>query len=162
MKLRNKSKLVWNNGYITTKKGKLVALPNNVLDELDMLEVKAEQNLHELKQPQPVEPEPFTRLGLELPFAPLKVETPLLDQKVEESMALMEEIDEANTAEKVTEIVKRDYPNLARFVAEDEFIPGTRIERLNLPLIKNPLELDEQWFLSWVLATFMDMESDDE
>lgn len=160
MKLRNKTKLVWNNGYITTKKGKLVALPDNVQDELDMLEVKVEQNFHEQEQPKPVEPKPFKRLGLELPLAPIKIETPLLDQKVEESMALMEEIDEASTAEKLTEIVKRDYPNLARFVAEDEFIPGTRIERLNLPMIENPLELTQKKFLTWVLATFVEVDDE--
>lgn len=160
MKLRDKSKLVWSNGYITTKKGKLVALPDAVQDELDMLEVKVEKNLHEQEQPKPAKPKPFKRLGLELPLAPIKVETPLLDQKVQDSMALMEEIDEANMARQIVETTEKDYPNLARFVAEDEFIPGTRIERLNLPMIENPLELDQEKFLGWVLATFAEVDDE--
>jgi hypothetical protein len=160
MKLRNKSKLVWNDGYITTKKGKLVALPDAVQDELDMLEVKVEQNFHEQEQPKPVEPKPFKRLGLELPLAPIRIETPLLDQKVEESMALMKEIDDANSAERLKRLVERDYPNLARFVAEDKFVSGTRFERFNLPMIENPLELTEEKFLAWVLATFAEVDDE--
>lgn len=160
MKLRNKSKLVWNNGYITTKKGKLVALPDKVQNELDLLEVMIEKNFHEQEQPKPAAPKPFKRLGLELPLAPVKIETPLLDQKIEESMALMEEIDEANTAKKLVEITKDAFPNLARFVAEDEFVPGTCIERLNLPMIENPLELDQEKFLGWVLATFVEVDDE--
>lgn len=160
MKLRSKSKLVWDNGYITTKKGKLVALPDAVQDELDMLEVKVERNFHEQEQPKPAEPKPFKRLGLELPLAPIEVETPLLDQKIQDSMALMEEIDEASRARQVVETIEKDYPNLARFVAEDAFIPGTRIERLNLPMIENPLELDQEKFLGWVLATFVEVDDE--
>jgi hypothetical protein len=160
MKLRNKSKLVWNDGYITTKKGKLVALPDAVQDELDMLEVKVEQNFHEQEQPKPVEPKPFKRLGLELPLSPIRIETPLLDQKVEESMALMNEIDDANSTERLKRLVERDYPNLARFVAEDKFVPGTRFERFNLPMIENPLELTEEKFLAWVLATFAEVDDE--
>lgn len=160
MKLRNKSKLVWNNGYITTKKGKLVALPDKVQNELDLLEVQVEKSFHEQEQPKPAKPKPFKRLGLELPLAPIKVETPLLDQKIEESMALMEEIDDASNAKKLVEVVENAFPNLARFVAEDEFVPGTCIERLNLPMIENPLELDQKKFLGWVLATFVEVDDE--
>lgn len=160
MKLRNKSKLVWNNGYITTKKGKLVALPDKVQNELDLLEVMVEKNFHEQEQPKPADPEPFERMGSELPLA-LRVETPLLDQKVEESKALMKELDEVSNAKRLLEVVNNAFPNLARFVVEDEFIPGTCVEQLNLPMIENPLELDQGKFLAWVLATFF-VEVDDE
>lgn len=164
MKLRNKSKLVWNNGYITTKKGKLVALPDAVQDELDQMEVDIEMNFHQQVQPKPVEPKPFKRLGLKLPLAPITVETPLLDKKVEESMALMDELDEANAAERIKKLAEERYPNLARFAAEDEFIPGTRIERLNLPILEkvaNPLEMDPEKFLACVYNTFAVEDKDD-
>lgn len=157
MKLRNKSKLVWNNGYITTKKGKLVALPDAVQAELDRIEVDIEMNFHQQTQPKPVEPKPFKRLGLELPLASIEVDTPLLDKKVEESMALMDEIDEANAADRIKKLAEKRYPNLARFAAEDEFIPGTRVERLNLPIVErvaNPLEIDPEKFLVLVYNTY--------
>lgn len=158
MKLRNKSKLVWNNGYITTKKGKLVALPDAVQDELDQMEVDIEMNFHQQTQPKPVDPKPFKRLGLKLPLASIETDTPLLDKKVEESMALMDELDEVNAADRIKKLAEERYPNLARFAAEDEFIPGTRIERLNLPILEkvaNPLEMDPEKFLACVYNTFV-------
>lgn len=163
MKLRSKSKLVWNNGYITTKKGKLVALPDAVQDELDQIEVDIEMNFHQQVQPKPVEPKPFKRLGLKLPLAPIETDTPLLDKKVEESMALMDELDEVNAADRIKKLAEERYPNLARFAAEDEFIPGTRIERLNLPILErvaNPLEMDPEKFLACVYNTFAEDDSE--
>ena len=73
-------------------------------------------------------------------------ETPTLDKKIEESIALMDDIDAANKVNKLRAISVR-YPKVIEFINSKEIIVHDDNEyRFDLAMLGNPLEFTVEKF----------------
>jgi len=143
MKTYKKSKLVYKNGYIMTAKGKIVSVDNRIVMlanqlELDHQKAEYESNIEcacEACACEEFEPKSeFKRPVIE-------AKTPVLDKKVEESIALMDDLDRVQAANKVNSYLDK-IDDLIQFARED-FVVDTKQDkqyRFDLPTLGNPLE----------------------
>ena len=140
-KFYSKSDLTFKSGYVVNHDGDVVALPKSVahqLNEIEEMVQKAEWVAeHETDEK---EPEEFVRKSAFKPVPVIAVDTPLLDQKVEEAVRLHEEIERQLCADKLNEIIK-GFKEAFAFCAEDDFVEGDEAIRLDLPTLGDPLKL---------------------
>ena len=140
-KFYSKSDLTFKSGYVVNSDGDVVALPNGVARQLNEIEEMVQRakwvNEHEATE---AEPEEFVRKSAFKPAPIIKVDTPLLDQKVEEAVRLHEEIEGQLCADELNEIIK-SFKEAFAFCDEDDFVEGDKVVRLDLPTLGDPLKL---------------------
>lgn len=140
-KFYSKSDLAFKSGYVVNADGDVVALPKGVarqLNEIEEMVQRAEWVAeHEGAEE---EPEEFVRKSAFKTAPVITVDTPLLDQKVEEAVRLHEEIERQLCAEKLSEIIK-GFKEAFAFCDEDDFVEGDKVVRLDLPTLGDPLKL---------------------
>lgn len=156
MKMVKKSNLIYERGYICTKKGKVVSVPNNIVRMMNKLDRDVQES--EWRKEQPV-PEPAKK------FVPIterihpivKVDTPALDEQVERSMAIMEDIDAMAGADEVNQYLAEIDP-LIQWVMADKIIATENPAQLqfDLPRLGNPLELDIEYLVDLVANMYVD------
>lgn len=140
-KFYSKSDLTFKSGYVVSATGDVVALPKGVarqLNEIEEMVQKAEWMSEHAEEPR--EEEEFVRKSAFKTAPTITVDTPLLDQKIEESMRLHEEIERQLCADKLTEIIK-GFKEAFAFCDEDDFVEGDEVVRLDLPTLGDPLKL---------------------
>lgn len=147
MKFYKKSKLKYVDGYLTTKKGKIVMIDNEIIDLANELEERYQRALWEIVHPEPEidtnAPE-FKRLSERKPNK-TTLETPYLDEKTEQTMKIMEEIDALSKVHELNNDLLGMKP-LLDFVKSDKVIEcesGT-LHRFDLPILGDPLKLSAE------------------
>lgn len=140
-KFYSKSDLTFKSGYVVNATGDVVALPKGVANQLNSIEEMVQKAKwvaeHESAEE---EPEEFVRKSAFKTAPTITVDTPLLDQKVEEAVQLHEEIKRQLCAEKLTDIIK-GFKEAFAFCDEDDFVEGDKVVRLDLPTLGDPLKL---------------------
>lgn len=140
-KFYSKSDLTFKSGYVVNDYGDVVALPKGVARQLNEIEEMVQKAKwvadHEEAEE---EPEEFVRKSAFKPAPVIAVDTPLLDQKVEEAVRLHEEIEDKLCANKMNEIIQ-SFKEAFAFCDENDFVEGTEVVRLDLPTLGDPLKL---------------------
>lgn len=140
-KFYSKSDLTFKSGYVVSATGDVVALPKGVARQLNDIEEMVQRAKWDAKhEAAEMEPEKFVRRSAFKPTPEITVDTPLLDQKVEESMQLHREIERQLCADKLNEII-RSFKEAFAFCDEDDFVEGDEVIRLDLPTLGDPLKL---------------------
>lgn len=167
-KLVNKSDLVFDNGYITDESGNIWSIGKKVVEQLNDCELALQQTLYMESQPKAVKApsmEGFKRQSIRTSFSVGMPETPLVDKKIEESMAMLEELDRVQDAKKTNQVLA-SFPELVEFLASERVrINDTDdIEIIDTPALGNPLELTPQMFVDILNfdMSLLDDEGDDE
>lgn len=151
MKFMKKEKLTYKNGYLINEKGKIVMPDCDVVYQFNNLENEFQRALYLKAQPKAVAApsmegwEKISEHDVDMEdmfFA----ETPTLDKKIEESIALMDDIDAANKVDKLRAISVR-YPKVIEFINSKEIIVRDDNEyRFDLATLGNPLEFTVEKF----------------
>ena len=160
-KLINKNKLVFKNGFFY-KKNKRVYIESNVVEQLNKLETLMQQYDYLDKQGE-YNPEPslegFEREHIETVNVNISSPTPILDEEIEKTKAMLEEIDNHNTAKEV-ERVCGCFKDLLYWVASEEVLITDEslwfdedMAKVDTPHIGNPLKLDQDSLMN--VITFM-------
>lgn len=151
MKFMKKEKLTYKNGYLINEKGKIVMPDCDVVYQFNNLEDEFQRAMYLKAQPKAVanpSVEGWKRVSehdvdVENMFF---AETPMLDKKIEESIALMDDIDAANKVDKLRAISAR-YPKVIEFINSKYIIVRDDNEyRFDLATLGNPLEFTVEKF----------------
>lgn len=151
MKFMKKEKLTYKNGYLINEKGKIVMPDCDVVYQFNSLEVEFQRAMYLKAQPKAVaapsmegwEKVSEHDVDVENMFF---AETPTLDKKIEESIALMDDIDASNKVDKLRAISVR-YPKVIEFINSKEIIVRDDNEyRFDLATLGNPLEFTVEKF----------------
>ena len=143
-KLIKKSKCTFEEGHII-KKNKVVGIPEIVWLQLNKLELVAQQYMYLKGQPEyQAGPsldgfERRSALKSDRPYVE-KPDTPVIDERVAQAMAFIEETDAVNDAMKVNEIID-EYGELIDWCNAFKFIEGNCTKPIDTPELGNPLEL---------------------
>ena len=147
MKLYNKEKLKFVDGVLTTKKGKIAMPSKTIVEQANQLETMLQQTMYLDRQPDP-QPAPtldgFNRVhSYQAPIVDCR--TPLLDEKAELSLALMEEMDKKEHAEKFQEVLDHFAP-LVEWAHKDSFAACEHecLISFDTPTLGNPLTWTEE------------------
>ena len=157
MKMYKKNKLEYKNGYLV-KGEKVIGVDNYIVamfNDLDTDLQKAEfKRQHPVK---PVEKQPeFSRMTEHgKVFVQVGADTPVLDEMVEKTMALLDEVDDLDVAKKITEYMASIQP-LIQWVEDDHVVTAEQQvqHRFDLPMVGNPLKLDKDMLLDMVIHMF--------
>lgn len=153
MKFMKKEKLTYKNGYLINEKGKIVMPDYDVVYQFNKLEVEFQRALYLKAQPKAVAApsmegwEKVSEHDVDVEdmfFA----ETPTLDKKIEESIALMDDIDAANKVDKL-QVIAAGYPKVIEFINSKEIIMRDDNEyqyHFDLATLGNPLEFTIEKF----------------
>lgn len=151
MKFMKKDKLVYKNGYLINKSGKIVMPRYDVVYQFNNLEWEFQRALYLKAQPKAVAA-PSMEGWEKVSEHDVDVEdmffakTPTLDKKIEESIALMDDIDAANKVDKLRAISAR-YPKVIEFINSKEIIVYEDNEyQFDLAMLGNPLEFTVEKF----------------
>lgn len=145
MKMYKKSDLtLLSNGYLVNGDGDVVVVDPAIVDMVNTLETEVQKAEWRAGLPsaEPVAVKDFVRKSVDDEvIEDFKCETPLLDKKAEEAIALMDEIDIVSTVEKLNQVQKL-YTPLFKFVAEDMVmsIDCAAPCPFDTPVTGNPLE----------------------
>lgn len=144
MKLYAKSELNYTNGLLTTKDGDVVAIDNEIVDLANTLEERLQRAMYLDEQPEFCPGPDLTNFKRKSEFKDYSIETPtpLHDMEAKKTMALMDEIDNANAGEKINDDLAGMKP-LLEFADSDSALAceAGNPHRFDLPIIGNPLEL---------------------
>lgn len=151
MKFMKKEKLTYKNGYLINEKGKIVMPDYDVVYQFNNLEEEFQKAMYLKAQPKAVAAPSMEGWGKvsehdvdveDMFFA----ETPTLDKKIEESIALMDDIDAANKVDKLRAI-SAGYPKVIEFINSKEIIVYEDNEyRFDMATLGNPLEFTVEKF----------------
>lgn len=151
MKFMKKDKLVYKNGYLMNEKGKIVMPDYDVMYQFNNLEEEFQRALYLKAQPKAVAApsmEGWKKVSEhdvdveDMFFA----ETPTLDKKIEESIALMDDIDAANKVDKL-QAIAAEYPKVIEFINSKEIIVYDGNEyQFDMATLGNPLEFTVEKF----------------
>lgn len=151
MKFMKKEKLTYKNGYLINEKGKIVMPDCDVVYQFNSLEVEFQRAMYLKAQPKAMAApsmegwEKVSEHDVDVEdmfFA----ETPTLDKKIEESIALMDDIDAANKVDKLRAVSAR-HPKVIEFINSKEIIVYEDNEyRFDLATLGNPLEFTVEKF----------------
>lgn len=151
MKFMKKEKLTYKNGYLINEKGKIVMPDYDVVYQFNNLEEEFQKAMYLKAQPKAVaapsmegwEKVSEHEVDVEDMFF---AETPTLDKKIEESIALMDDIDVANKVDKLRAI-SAGYPKVIEFINSREIIVYEDNEyRFDMATLGNPLEFTVEKF----------------
>lgn len=147
MKLYNKEKLKFVDGVLVTKKDKVAMPSKSVIAQANQLETMVQQTMHINSQPD-AQPAPtidgFNRVHrYQAPIVDCR--TPLLDEKAELSLALMEEMDKKEHADKLQEMIDH-FASLIEWVHRDSFIASEceDFASFDTPILGDPLTWTEE------------------
>lgn len=147
-KFYSKSDLSFKSGYVVNAEGDVVALPKGVAKQLNDIETMVQEaawvSEHEVEER---EPEEFKRKSAFGGTPKVVADTPELDKKIEEAMKLREEIEQQLCADKLNEIIA-GYKEAFAFCAEEDFVEGDEVTRLDLPTLGDPLKLTADGLVS--------------
>lgn len=151
MKFMKKEKLAYKNGYLINEKGKIVMPDYDVVYQFNNLEEKFQRAMYLKAQPKAVAApsmEGWKKVSEhdvdveDMFFA----ETPTLDKKIEESIALMDDIDAANKVDKL-QAIAAEYPKVIEFINSKEIIVYDDNEyQFDMATLGNPLEFTVEKF----------------
>ena len=151
MKFMKKEKLTYKNGYLINEKGKIVMPDYDVVYQFNNLEEEFQKAMYLKAQPKAVAApsmEGWEKVSehdvdvQDMFFA----KTPTLDKKIEESIALMNDIDAANKVDKLRAI-SAGYSKVIEFINSKEIIVYEDNEyRFDLATLGNPLEFTVEKF----------------
>ena len=151
MKFMKKEKLAYKNGYLINEKGKIVMPDCDVVYQFNNLEWEFQRAMYLKAQPKAVAA-PSMKGWEKVSEHDVDVEdmffaeTPTLDKKIEESIALMDDIDAANKVDKLRAISVR-FPKVIEFINSKEIIVYEDNEyRFDLATLGNPLEFTVEKF----------------
>ena len=151
MKFMKKEKLTYKNGYLINEKGKIVMPDYDVVYQFNNLEEEFQRAMYLKAQPKAVAA-PSMEGWEKVSEHDVDVEdmffakTPTLDKKIEESIALMDDIDAANKVDKLRAI-SAEYPKVIEFINSKEIIVYEDNEyRFDMATLGNPLEFTVEKF----------------
>ena len=143
-KLINKDDLTFENNRIV-KDDEIVGLPVDVVLQLHKLELMVQQYDYLTAQPS-YSPAPSldgferkTALKSDRPYVNVP-DTPVTDNRVEEAMAFMAEVDKVNEAADVNNMIDR-FGALIDWLAAVKFVEGSYTGNIDTPVLGNPLVL---------------------
>lgn len=157
MKMINKADCEYKGGYIVCN-GEIVCIDNEIVDLFNKLEEDVQRATFEANK-QPVVAvfnEEFARKtehGKIMPF--VKASTPELDNVVDKTMKIMDELDACASAELANEYFAGIKP-LIMFVNDEFIVSGEQAtqHRFDLPTIGNPLNISKDDLADWVIGLF--------
>jgi len=142
-KLVSKSDLEFDQGYVTYD-GDVVSIGLALTRQLNELETKVQEARYLHRQPdaQPVPSmDGFERQSTINAICMDSPDTPELDASVERAMRIAKEIDAIDTSKKLNKVFS-EYDKVAEFLATDKvLVDDAIIERIDTPVLGNPLEL---------------------
>lgn len=148
MKFQDKTKVIYKNGYLVTKKNK-VRMPSakvvrqlNAIDSMMQMAEKADFVNARIKEVGEIDTS-FKSVSEHDPIMNLEVETPHLDDAIEKTMNVLKDIDASENTKKVKMAIEK-YKDVFRFVEEDEYLVEDHGLQFDLPLLGNPLFLDSE------------------
>ena len=151
MKFMKKEKLTYKNGYLINEKGKIVMPDYDVVYQFNNLEEEFQKAMYLKAQPEAVAA-PSMEGWEKVSEHDVDVEdmffakTPTLDKKIEESIALMDDIDVANKVDKLRAI-SAGYPKVIEFINSKEIIVYEDNEyQFDMATLGNPLEFTVEKF----------------
>lgn len=148
MKMHKKSDLTLVNGMLVADDGNVVMPDMRVVVQANDLETLLQKADYLATQPEAT-PVPsldgFKRQSVKDTGAGFTVKTPMMDQKAEEAMAIMDELDDMETCEKANAMLD-EFSDLLRFVRDDVVLDcGEGVPYcFDMPTIGSVLELTEQ------------------
>lgn len=147
MKLYNKKDLEFKDGYLVDKDGNVIQPDPMVVMQANRLETTWQQANHWASQPKPeLIPErtldDFQRESMfDQPYE-VVYKTPVLDQKIEESLKLINEIEGSNITEIINNSIN-DYKELINWTSSDTFFGNDDVHnpaKFDTPVLGNPLD----------------------
>lgn len=160
MKVYKKSKLTIKDGLVLTKKGKVVALNPIVIELANRLDLDLQKALYLKAQPKAV-PAPSLK-GFEPKSENMwdnyhvATKTPLHDEEIERSIALMEELDRQTDALELEKYIGI-YKDLLEFVSDYSALSHDADPiRINTPELGNLLKLDTKDVLEAIIMAYID------
>lgn len=149
MKVFTKEELTLTDGLFVTTDKTIVTANLMVIQQANALDLALQEAEYLMAQPKAT-PAPSLKgfkpkSSLEAKVV-VKAETPTLDKKVEETLAIMKDLDKHEEAEKLNNAVK-EFSELIKFVQSNEVICNeTDIapEKLDTPVLGNILELTDK------------------
>lgn len=152
MKEYKKSKLKFSNGFITTKKGKIIIPSDAIVSKLNQLEALYQKAIYNTKYKNDTKQIKVPDFEFESAcYSPIKLEhceTPLLDERTKVSMQILNEIKANSFIDKTNDLIK-EYADVYNWVASDTVINNGGIGlKFDLKYIGNPLCLDEEMLTS--------------
>ena len=146
MKMYKKSTLSLIDGMLVSPDGDVVSVDSAIVSQANKLETLFQQGKYLMAQPEAT-PAPsldgFERKSaFDISEAKFDVSTPILDAKAEETMALMDELDDMATASKANEMIEEFRELISFTMADYVFDCGTPVcLRFDTPTIGSVLEL---------------------
>lgn len=154
MKMYKKSELSIVDNLIVTKDMEVVAVDDSVIWQANRLETMLQQAKFIAAQPDAT-PAPsldgFERKSVDDDVKGVfNAHTPMLDRKAAETMAIMDELDDASTASKANELLS-SFKELLKFVRSEYVMDrGICHEVFDTPLLGSPLEMTEETIVNAV------------
>lgn len=161
MKIYNKAKLHVVDGFITTKKGKIVGVNKTIVEQANRLETELQKCAYAKSQSETTPDtsfEGFERVSSQ-PKYEVSVATPKLDEAIKETMHLMNEIDTVNNVAKINQMIE-EYADLVEF-ADKDIIIATDAEpvRFDTHFLGSPLNYSRKLIVK-AIACICGMEPD--
>lgn len=159
MKMINKSELEYKNGFIVNG-DEIIAVDPYIVRQANALEEMVQKRRWLNDQPQACSGPNLSSFERESELDVLphwEAETPLMDKKIEDSLKLMEELDEMNMVNLVNEKIFDDLKQLVEF-ANNEYVIDRSVlcapEQFDLPTLGNPLELTADQVSKYVAEAY--------
>lgn len=146
MKMYEKNELHYVNGLLVSDDGSVVAIDNAIVDMANELETRIQQADYLRAQPQAVATP--TLVGFERKsekdITPFICETPVMDARAEQSMKIMEEIDNITMTDRMNEQLK-ELSDLVVFAKEPTVFSAEQQvpHRFDVPTMGDPLSWTE-------------------
>ena len=140
-KMYSKGDLEFRNGFVVSRDGDVVCLPDGVARQWNRLEVMVQKSAYLKAQPDEQKAPSLDGFEFESQFGLPSVEvgTPVLDGMVKKGMKLREEMARCDMASSVNKTVEA-FKELMLWLGEDEFVEGTEHVRIDSVNLGDPLE----------------------
>lgn len=166
MKMYDKMNLMYVNGLMVDSDGNVVAIDNAIVDMANELETRIQKAKYLEAQPEAVAIPTLDGFERESEFKLKKVEctTPVMDERVEESKKIMDELDSMFMTNKVNDDIDR-YRDLLLFVKETTVVSAEHEapHKFDVPTMGSPLDWDYDTMLDFIaLANGLKIETEDE
>lgn len=145
MKVYKKSDLTLNHGLLVSKDGDIVIPDIAIVNQANRLETVLQEAVYLNEQPK-AQPMPslngFERKSIkDSTRQKFEADTPIMDAKQKEALALMDEIDDVTTVNQANELLMQ-FDKLVDFVSQDFVIDcGNELYCFDTPIIGNVLDL---------------------
>lgn len=148
IKMYKKSELNFKNGMLATADGDVIVPDPKVVAQANQLETMAQRGAWLKEQPEMCAGPDFSKFERKSikdeEINKFVCETPLLDKKAEESIALMDELDALEVCDKLNE-VQSQFKELFAWVGDDTVLSddSRALSTFDTPTLGNPLEWDK-------------------